>query len=141
MSVLSLADSFQNLVHLLDCDVFIHILNLTIRRALISHPRSFSEGQLIRMLYLVGYGLHEEKRQRGNRESTGTELKFIEKAADAGVFLTLRELRTRPDNEAYKTLVEWVLHFHEELTKVPVRIAVFPVQIKSFLTANSSDIY
>ncbi|OWA51878.1 E3 ubiquitin-protein ligase UBR2 [Hypsibius exemplaris] len=114
-------DAFSNIIHLLDCDVFIHLLNLTLRRALISHPRSFSEGQLIRMLYLVGYGLHEEKRQCSSGSSS-FPFKFVEKAADAGVFMTLRELRSRPENEAYKSLVEWMLRFHEDLTTAKVEV-------------------
>lgn len=98
----------------------IHLLNLTVRRALNNHPRSFSEGQLIRALYLIGYGLHEEKRMRQPQPITNPSVKpqFIEKAADAGIFSVLRELKTQKDGEAYKSLVEWVLAYYEELTNV-----------------------
>ena len=111
---------FQKIVRLLDCDVMIHLLNLTVRRALNNHPRSFSEGQLIRALFLIGYGLHEEKRARETSDNPGSSVKtqFLEKAADAGIFLTLRELKTQKDGEAYKSLVEWVLGYYEELSRV-----------------------
>ncbi|XP_055331894.1 E3 ubiquitin-protein ligase UBR2-like isoform X2 [Paramacrobiotus metropolitanus] len=129
-------DAFRNVIHVMDCDVFIHLMNLTLRRALSHHPRSFSEGQLVRVLFLIGYALHEEKRARDQQK---TDYKFMDKAVDVGIFATLRELRNQKESEAYRALIEWILQFYETLTKVEEDKPAEPMDVAENVVSTTPE--
>ena len=111
---------FQNIVRLLDCDVMISILKLTLHRALNEQePRCSVSGQVVKVLHLVGYGLHEELRAQDaettDEPGSQSRTQFLQKAKDAGIFHTLEELRTEEDDNEYMSLLKWVQDRYAEL--------------------------
>ncbi|XP_071789755.1 E3 ubiquitin-protein ligase UBR2-like isoform X2 [Asterias amurensis] len=105
--------NFKNLAHLLDSDVFIHVVRTVIRRTA-SHIRQiFSEHSIHRALYLIGLALLEEKRHT----SMGEDFHFIDKAAkgDPSLLSMLQSLTGNSTAEPHKELLAWVLKIIAEL--------------------------
>jgi E3 ubiquitin-protein ligase UBR2 len=101
---------FSTVIHLLDCDVMIHILRLVLSRTCATRSRSWSEMQLEKILHLIGLALHEERRAFDNGD---TYFKFIEKttSGDTNMLETLESLVGHPNvtHEAQKDLLSWVI--------------------------------
>ena len=94
----------------------IHLLKLTVDRALNNSP-IFSGAQLIRVLYLIGYGLHEDQRTVEMSDKSGSQITthFLEKAERADIFQALEQLKFQKSGEECVSLVEWVLAYREDL--------------------------
>uniref|UniRef100_A0A674MXA0 E3 ubiquitin-protein ligase n=1 Tax=Takifugu rubripes TaxID=31033 RepID=A0A674MXA0_TAKRU len=103
--------AFSSVVHLLHCDIFIHIL----RRVLQKATEDRTEAMVQRALHLIGQALLEEKTQLEDRTVEDVTFDFTLKARKHGksVFHMLSRLKEVPSLEAQKDMVKWLLQMFE----------------------------
>ncbi|TWW72120.1 E3 ubiquitin-protein ligase UBR1 [Takifugu flavidus] len=107
--------AFSSVVHLLHCDIFIHIL----RRVLQKATEDRTEAMVQRALHLIGQALLEEKTQLEDRTVEDVTFDFTLKARKIGsehgksVFHMLSRLKEVPSLEAQKDMVKWLLQMFE----------------------------
>ena len=137
-----LTDLYTNMSHLLDSDVFIKIVFCILRRYS-SKSKICSDGQLIRILHLIGLALHEEQDdvdKNIQNENVYYSFKFLDKSIinnskkAVGLFsiksfkveesLTkyLSESIAAITTEPYKLLAEWALDYSQRLLKLKHKI-------------------
>lgn len=95
---------YAKISDILICDVMFHIMKLILDRALNLDSKSFSEGQLHRVLHLIGYALYEEEKQHLD------SFNFTENSKKYDIESKLDELRRSPRIEDYKDLIKWTLN-------------------------------
>lgn len=108
------SQAYSNIRYLLDSDLLIRIITNIINRF---NPKSssYSDGQLVRVLHLIGLALHEEKYQ--NDYSNSKPMRFIEKISStigADHFKNaLRNIISKINTESYRLLTKWILEYYE----------------------------
>ncbi|XP_013779486.1 E3 ubiquitin-protein ligase UBR2-like [Limulus polyphemus] len=103
---------FSIIINILQCDVIVHITNLVLKRASNLHSTAYSEGQLEKILHLIGLALHEEQRQQESKEENGF-FRYTEIAEKKGILANLESCQGFPRVEAHKYLLNWTLRkFH-----------------------------
>ncbi|XP_062252629.1 E3 ubiquitin-protein ligase UBR1 [Platichthys flesus] len=110
---------FSNILRLLCCDVFIHILRRVLQRAAEDRATHWTEAMIQRALHVIGQALLEEKSQL--EESTEEEVTFdfslkarrIGSEHGKSVFLLLTKIKALPSLEAQKDMVKWALQMFE----------------------------
>ncbi|XP_071961938.1 E3 ubiquitin-protein ligase UBR2-like isoform X2 [Antedon mediterranea] len=110
----SLCANYSNIVRLLDCDVFVHIVSTTLARTATS--KFWSESLAHKALYLTGLALLEEERlyhKSGNFQFTAKALK-----GNPSLIQNLQALVGNQRIEVYKDLVQWVLEKLSEVLKL-----------------------
>lgn len=100
----ALLPPFTMVTNLLQCDVMLHIMSLVLERSINLRARSFSETQLLKILHLIGYALHEE--ESGNYQF----FLFTERAEKWNIEKYIEELCVSPRVEAHKHLLLWTLN-------------------------------
>uniref|UniRef100_A0A3Q4A9R5 E3 ubiquitin-protein ligase n=1 Tax=Mola mola TaxID=94237 RepID=A0A3Q4A9R5_MOLML len=111
--------AFSNIVRLLCCDIFIHILRRVLQRAAEDRASHWTEAMIQRVLHLIGQALLEEKMQLEDSAVEEVAFDFSLKAYKIGsehgksVFLLLSKIKAVPSLEAQKDMVKWVLQMFE----------------------------
>ena len=105
-----LADSFVQLLNVLQSDIMFVIIRTVLNRCLDLKARDFSELQFQLVLHLIGYGLHEEESKRY------CYFQFIERAQARDIFGLLQKFVNFPRVENHKNLVTWTLNKYKELS-------------------------
>uniref|UniRef100_A0A673YNG6 E3 ubiquitin-protein ligase n=1 Tax=Salmo trutta TaxID=8032 RepID=A0A673YNG6_SALTR len=102
--------AFSSIVHLLCCDILIHILRRVLQRAVEDRATYWTEAMIQRSLHLIGQGLLEEKAQLG--ASTVEQVTFdftIGSEHRKSVFHLLSKMTALPSLEAQKDMIKWTL--------------------------------
>jgi len=107
-----LTESFSLVANLLQCDVMLHIMQTVLERALNFIARSFSEPQVHKVLYLIGYALQEQE------SGYYPFLAFPERAAKWKIYKLLENLTSSPRMEAHKDLLTWVLAKYRQVASL-----------------------
>jgi hypothetical protein len=108
-----LTKQFLKLRNLLQCDVFMKIINLTLKRF---HTKSkvCNDGQLVKILHLIGMALNEENQKT---EYENDEFKFCEKVlkqnSSDSLLTHLKSSLPLIPTESYKMLGIWAHNFLE----------------------------
>lgn len=110
-----LAQSFTNLVNILQCDVMLHLMQMILERSANFRARSFSETQFQKILNLIGYALHEEQRYHDDDDPLFC---FTEKAVKKGILTQLEGLVGNQRIEPHKDLLNWVLRKFRNLLRI-----------------------
>uniref|UniRef100_A0A182N0G2 E3 ubiquitin-protein ligase n=1 Tax=Anopheles dirus TaxID=7168 RepID=A0A182N0G2_9DIPT len=99
-----LTQAFSIIPNLLQCDVMLKVMGVVLSRAIDLKSVSFSEGQLQRVLHLIGYAIQEEE--------TGyyPYLKFYDRCQDINMLAQLEELSRSPRVESQRDLLRWVIN-------------------------------
>ena len=77
--------AFGAIEHLLDSDLFIQICATVLKRSLDKASKCYSDGQLAKVLHLIGLALHKEKNDIDDNANNAIKLyrfKFLEKTRD-----------------------------------------------------------
>lgn len=131
-----LTESFQMMANLAQCDVTLHVIKIVLERSADLRARSHSEGQVHRVLHLIGYALLEE--QRGDCPF----FRFTERADRCGIEQLLESLSTSPRVEAHKDLFAWTLNKYREVAaprrQDPILIKPPAVPVETTSTKESS---
>ncbi|XP_053659304.1 E3 ubiquitin-protein ligase UBR1 [Anopheles marshallii] len=98
---------FNNIPNLLHCDVMLKIINVILNRALDLTSPTFTEGQLQRVLHLIGYAIQEEK--SGNYPY----LQFYERSQTIKLLPLLEELAKSPRVESLRDLLRWTIQSYK----------------------------
>uniref|UniRef100_A0A8C7CP95 E3 ubiquitin-protein ligase n=1 Tax=Oncorhynchus kisutch TaxID=8019 RepID=A0A8C7CP95_ONCKI len=102
--------AFSSIVHLLCCDILIHILRRVLQRAVEDRATYWTEAMIQRSLHLIGQGLLEEKAQLGASTVEQVTFDFSLKArSDKSVFHLLSKMTALPSLEAQKDMIKWTL--------------------------------
>uniref|UniRef100_A0A673YKC5 E3 ubiquitin-protein ligase n=1 Tax=Salmo trutta TaxID=8032 RepID=A0A673YKC5_SALTR len=107
--------AFSSIVHLLCCDILIHILRRVLQRAVEDRATYWTEAMIQRSLHLIGQGLLEEKAQLGASTVEQVTFDFSLKARTIGsehrksVFHLLSKMTALPSLEAQKDMIKWTL--------------------------------
>ncbi|XP_047466918.1 E3 ubiquitin-protein ligase UBR1 [Mugil cephalus] len=110
---------FSNIVRLLSCDIFIHILRHVLQRAAEDRPTHWTEAMIQRALHLIGQALLEEKSQLEDSSVDEVTFDFSLKARMIGseqgksLFLLLSKVKALPSLEAQKDMIKWILQMFE----------------------------
>lgn len=107
-----LTESFSLVANLLQCDVMLHIMQTVLERAFNFIARSFSEPQVHKVLYLIGYALQEQE------SGYYPFLAFPERAAKWNIYKLLENLTSSPRMEAHKDLLTWVLAKYRQVASL-----------------------
>ncbi|XP_033110450.1 E3 ubiquitin-protein ligase UBR2-like [Anneissia japonica] len=124
----TLCHNYSNMCRILECDIFVHILNTTIARTATS--KFWSENSTHKALYLTGLALLEEERL--HRESKSFQ--FSAKASEGNPSLeqNLQSLVGNQRIDVYKDLLEWVLKKFSEVSKLKGNLGTeLPLEPKS----------
>jgi hypothetical protein len=145
-----LTNLFKNLIHLLDSDLFIRIVFIILRR-FNNKSNLGSEGQLIRLLHLIGLALHEEQDDVdknfdsfNTNETASCNFKFLEKTIlnnpnssnkKSTSLFSIKSFKTEDNltkmlnetvkvltTESYKHLANWILDYSQRLLKLKHKI-------------------
>ncbi|KAL6265276.1 hypothetical protein P5V15_002056 [Pogonomyrmex californicus] len=119
-----LTESFSLVANLLQCDVMLHIMQTVLERAFSLIARSFSEPQVHKVLYLIGYALQEQE------SGYYPFLAFPERAAKWNIYKLLESLTSSPRMEAHKDLLTWVLTKYREVASLSEKESS-PVSLQS----------
>uniref|UniRef100_A0A673YP29 E3 ubiquitin-protein ligase n=1 Tax=Salmo trutta TaxID=8032 RepID=A0A673YP29_SALTR len=106
--------AFSSIVHLLCCDILIHILRRVLQRAVEDRATYWTEAMIQRSLHLIGQGLLEEKAQLGASTVEQVTFDFSLKAPIGSehrksVFHLLSKMTALPSLEAQKDMIKWTL--------------------------------
>ncbi|KYQ49453.1 E3 ubiquitin-protein ligase UBR2 [Trachymyrmex zeteki] len=107
-----LTESFSLVANLLQCDVMLHIMQTVLERALNFIARSFSEPQVHKVLYLIGYALQEQE------SGCYPFLAFSERATKWKIYKLLENLTSSPRMDAHKDLLTWVLAKYRQVASL-----------------------
>ncbi|KAK2826083.1 hypothetical protein Q5P01_020297 [Channa striata] len=111
--------AFSSIVHLLCCDIMVHVLGRVLQRAAEDQATHWTEAMIQQALHLIGLALLEEKTQLEDSTAEEVTFNFSIKAQRIGseqgrsVFLLLCKIKTLPSLEAQKDMVKWVLKMFE----------------------------
>ncbi|XP_061600229.1 E3 ubiquitin-protein ligase UBR1 [Cololabis saira] len=111
--------AFSSVVHLLCCDIFVHILRQILLRSVEDQPTHWTEAMIQRALHLIGQALLEEKTQLEDSTVEEVAFDFSLKAHRVGsehgksVFLLLSKTKALPSLEAQKDTIKWLLQMFE----------------------------
>ncbi|RXN10461.1 E3 ubiquitin- ligase UBR1 [Labeo rohita] len=111
--------AFSNIVYLLCCDVFIHILRRIFQKVVEDRSVRWTEPMIQRALHLVGQALLEEKTQLESKSAEEVSFDFSLKAQKTGseygksLFHFLSKMKTLPSLEAQKDMITWNLQMFE----------------------------
>uniref|UniRef100_A0A1B0DIL8 E3 ubiquitin-protein ligase n=1 Tax=Phlebotomus papatasi TaxID=29031 RepID=A0A1B0DIL8_PHLPP len=97
------------IANLLQCDVMLLIMQTVLEKSLDLKERTFSEGHLQKVLFLIGYGLQDE--ESGNYPF----LIFHEKALKWNILHLLTELASCPRVEALAEHIQWTVKKFKEI--------------------------
>ncbi|XP_055680876.1 E3 ubiquitin-protein ligase UBR1 [Lutzomyia longipalpis] len=104
-----LTEAFCMIADLLQCDVMLLIMQTVLEKSLDLKERTFSEGHLQKVLFLIGYGLQDE--ESGNYPF----LMFHERAIKWNILHLLTELATCPRVEALTEHIQWTVKKFKEI--------------------------
>lgn len=111
-----LSMQFQDLKHLLDCDVMIHVVSIVLARTLNAYSTSFSETQFEKMLHLIGVALHEEERtirllmeDPSLADQPKFDFAFTRRCSKKGIPSQLEECLKSPKIQGHRELLRWVI--------------------------------
>jgi E3 ubiquitin-protein ligase UBR2 len=117
-----LRSTFAAIEHLLDADLFIKICVTVLRRSLDKTCWYFSEGQLAKVLHLIGLALHKEKIDIDDNAKNTIKMytfKFLEKTVQKSSKPNLLELLAECSSQLvtnqYKLLSMWILDYTQAL--------------------------
>uniref|UniRef100_A0AAY4AV77 E3 ubiquitin-protein ligase n=1 Tax=Denticeps clupeoides TaxID=299321 RepID=A0AAY4AV77_9TELE len=108
---------FSSIVHLLSCDVFIHILRRVLQRAVEDRNGLWTEAMIQRALHLTGQALLEEKTQLEAASVEEVTFNFSLKARKTGseygktLFHLLSKMKSLDSLEAQKDMILWTLQY------------------------------
>ncbi|GAB0094295.1 E3 ubiquitin-protein ligase [Sergentomyia squamirostris] len=104
-----LTQAFCLIANLLQCDVMLLIMKNVLDKSLDLKERTFAEGHLQKVLFLIGYGLQEEE------SGDYPFLMFHEKALKWNLLHLLTELATCPRVEALSEHIQWTIRKFKEI--------------------------
>uniref|UniRef100_A0AAY4AXF0 E3 ubiquitin-protein ligase n=1 Tax=Denticeps clupeoides TaxID=299321 RepID=A0AAY4AXF0_9TELE len=110
---------FSSIVHLLSCDVFIHILRRVLQRAVEDRNGLWTEAMIQRALHLTGQALLEEKTQLEAASVEEVTFNFSLKARKTGseygktLFHLLSKMKSLDSLEAQKDMILWTLQMFD----------------------------
>lgn len=116
-----LCPGFSMLVYVLQCDVMLHVMRLVLERSLNLRARSYSDGQSLKILHLIGFALHEE--QRCIESSNGNQaFQFVSRSSKENIFVLLEALSTGPPQrrDVHKDLLAWVINKFRAVHKMGI---------------------
>lgn len=129
-----LTESFVLVANLLQCDVMLHIMQTVLERALNFIARSFSEPQVHKVLYLIGYALQEQE------SGYYPFLAFPERAAKWKIYKLLENLTSSPRMDAHKDLLTWVLAKYRQVASLTGKeTSPAPLQLEQQQQAGETD--
>ncbi|XP_011862906.1 PREDICTED: E3 ubiquitin-protein ligase UBR2 [Vollenhovia emeryi] len=128
-----LMESFSLVANLLQCDVMLHIMQTVLERALNFIARSFSEPQVHKVLYLIGYALQEQE------SGYYPFLAFPERAAKWKIYKLLENLTSSPRMDAHKDLLTWVLAKYRQVASLSGKETSPPLQLEQQQQAGETD--
>ncbi|XP_035281219.1 E3 ubiquitin-protein ligase UBR1 isoform X2 [Anguilla anguilla] len=111
--------AFSSIVRLLDCDVFIEILQRVLQRAVEDRVTQWTEAMIQRALHLIGQALLEEKAQleAGREEEVAFDFslkaKRISLEHGKSLFQVLSKLMSLAALEGQKDMIKWTLQVFE----------------------------
>ncbi|XP_051723621.1 E3 ubiquitin-protein ligase UBR1 [Ctenopharyngodon idella] len=111
--------AFSNIVHLLCCDVFIHVLRRILQKAVEDRSNRWTEPMIQMALHLVGQALLEEKMQLESSSAEEVTFDFSLKAQKTGsehgksLFHFLTKMKSLPSLEAQNDMITWNLQMFE----------------------------
>uniref|UniRef100_A0A182LSQ1 E3 ubiquitin-protein ligase n=1 Tax=Anopheles culicifacies TaxID=139723 RepID=A0A182LSQ1_9DIPT len=104
-----LTQLFNNIPNLLHCDVMLKIINVILSRALDLTSMTFTEGQLQRVLHLIGYAIQEEE------SGHYPYMQFYEKSQSIKLLSLLEELAMSPRVESLRDLLRWTIQSYKAM--------------------------
>ncbi|XP_073725595.1 E3 ubiquitin-protein ligase UBR1 [Misgurnus anguillicaudatus] len=116
--------AFANIVRLLRCDVFIHILRRVMQKAVEDRSNRWTEPMIQRALHLVAQALLEEKAQLQSGSAKDVTFDFSLKAQKIGsehgksLFHFLTKMKSLPSLEAQKDMITWNLQMFEVVKSI-----------------------
>ncbi|XP_016431806.1 E3 ubiquitin-protein ligase UBR1-like [Sinocyclocheilus rhinocerous] len=111
--------AFSNIVYLLCCDIFIHILKRIFQKAAEDRSNRWTEPMIQRALHLVGQALLEEKTQLESSSTEEVTFDFSLKAQKSGsehgksLFHFLTRIKSLPSLKAQNDMIMWNLQMFE----------------------------
>lgn len=110
----SFSDAFANVINIMQCDVMLHIMKLTLNNSMFPCS-SYSDCQFRRVLHLIGYALHEEQNQQN------TCFTFTERSEGYNIEATLHELVYNNHFNVYQDLVIWTLNKFRQVSALKMK--------------------
>ncbi|XP_035910320.1 E3 ubiquitin-protein ligase UBR1 isoform X2 [Anopheles stephensi] len=104
-----LTQLFNNIPNLLQCDVMVKIIQIILGRALDLQSLTFTEGQLQRVLHLIGYAIQEE--ESGHYPF----MKFYERSQTINLVTLLEDLSKSPRVESLRDLLRWTIQRYKAM--------------------------
>ncbi|XP_041778296.1 E3 ubiquitin-protein ligase UBR1 [Anopheles merus] len=104
-----LTQIFSTIPTLLQCDVMLKVMHVVMTRALDLRSVSFTEGQLQRVLHLIGYALQEEE------SGHYPYMTFYDRSQTIGLLPMLEELCNHPRVESLRDLLRWVIQRYKAM--------------------------
>ncbi|XP_030378399.1 E3 ubiquitin-protein ligase UBR1 isoform X2 [Scaptodrosophila lebanonensis] len=104
-----LTPAFKSMANILQCNVFLAICTLVMRRAINPHSRSFAESHLQKVLHLLGFAIQEELTEHY------PFLTFYERSVQFGILDKLEELLRCQRLESHRDFVLWTIKRYKEL--------------------------
>ncbi|XP_021345433.1 E3 ubiquitin-protein ligase UBR2-like isoform X2 [Mizuhopecten yessoensis] len=111
--------NFQPITNLLQCDLMLYLMHLLLQRTAAKRSRSWSEGQLDRILYIIGLALLEQRRAITEGDNS---FNFLSKALDdeKNIMSIMEGLvgSANLTHESTKDLLTWTLKLFLEVRKM-----------------------
>ncbi|XP_050074197.1 E3 ubiquitin-protein ligase UBR1 [Anopheles maculipalpis] len=104
-----LTQLFNNIPNLLQCDVMLKIIQAVLGRALDLQSMTFTEGQLQRVLHLIGYAIQEE--ESGHYPF----MRFYERSQFINLLTMLEDLSKSPRVESLRDLLRWTIQRYKAM--------------------------
>ena len=104
------APQFRGISDLLQCDVYIYMIHLVLKRADNLKSRCFSENQVHRALHLIGLSLLEEERSKEKEGEGKFEFTSRASAPEYDMYNLLTQLVGSQRIESHKHLLDWVMN-------------------------------
>ncbi|KAG1675618.1 E3 ubiquitin-protein ligase UBR2 [Nymphon striatum] len=99
-----MTEAYSPLIHILDCDIMIHIMKTVLSRINENEASSMNENYFQKVLHLIGIALHEEAKQI---EKNSSEFCFLQKAYDQQILSLLESLLTSQLANVHIELLKW----------------------------------
>lgn len=118
--------AFQNVSHILCCDVMMHLLRTILQRAAKEDAIMWTEGMIQMVLHIIALGLIEEKLQLHKAAEEEVTFDFYHKASRMGssdvnassLVTMLEKLKGVPQLEAQKDMISWVWQLLESVKRL-----------------------
>ncbi|XP_060067571.1 E3 ubiquitin-protein ligase UBR2-like isoform X1 [Ylistrum balloti] len=111
--------NFQPITNLLQCDMMLYLMHLLLQRTAAKRSRSWSEGQLDRILHIIGLALLEQRRATNEGDHS---FDFLSKAIndDRNIMSIMEGLvgNANLTHESTKDLLTWTLKLFLEVRKL-----------------------